>query len=373
MRNRMIKAGCAIPSMKVSDVTYNVQEIIALMKSGKDCGVLVFPELCITGYTCADLFNQDLLLKAAEQGLKTIAEASKKHKGTTFIVGVPLRYENSLYNCAAFVSEGVIAGIVPKVNVPSYSEFYELRWFTSGKDVYGKVIHFADQDVPFGIDVLAEDPESHAVIGIDICEDLWVPDRPSTHAALAGANLIANLSASDEVIGKADYRRNLVLHQSADCYLGYIYTSAATDESSTDLVFSGHSMIASNGKMLAEMIYPERPALKTAVIDLEALEYNRMHQNTFVNEANDWYRRVPVKVKPLGGSYETSTDNLVKLLKKESYHVNRMPFVPKDDKELAERCAKILQIQANGLATRVRATNIKTLVIGVSGGLDSTL
>ena len=372
MRNRMIKAGAAVPSLKVGDVSYNVSEIIRLIDQAKDCGLLVFPELCITGYTCADLFNQDLLLKQAEEGLKNIVSASTKRKGMTIVVGLPLRYENALYNTAAIVSEGAIAGIVPKINIPSYSEFYELRWFTSGKDVIGREVTIAGQTVPFGIDILAGDAKSGAVIGIDVCEDLWVPDRPSTHACLAGANLIANLSASDEVIGKADYRRNLVLHQSADCYCGYVYASAGPDESSTDLVFSGHSMIASNGKMLKEMIYAERPAVVTGIIDLEPLEYNRIHQNTFVTESDDWYRKVPVSIKPLGG-YEATVDQLVKHLRKEQYTVDRMPFVPKDDKELAQRCARILEIQANGLATRVRATGIKNLIIGISGGLDSTL
>ena len=372
MRNRMIKAGAAVPSLKVGDVSYNVSEIIRLIDQAKDCGLLVFPELCITGYTCADLFNQDLLLKQAEEGLKNIVSASTKRKGMTIVVGLPLRYENALYNTAAIVSEGAIAGIVPKINIPSYSEFYELRWFTSGKDVIGREVTIAGQIVPFGIDILAGDAKSGAVIGIDVCEDLWVPDRPSTHACLAGANLIANLSASDEVIGKADYRRNLVLHQSADCYCGYVYASAGPDESSTDLVFSGHSMIASNGRMLKEMIYAERPAVVTGIIDLEPLEYNRIHQNTFVTESDDWYRKVPVSIKPLGG-YEVTVDQLVKHLRKEQYTVDRMPFVPKDDKELAQRCARILEIQANGLATRVRATGIKNLIIGISGGLDSTL
>lgn len=372
MRNRMIKAGAAVPSLKVGDVSYNVSEIIRLIDQAKDCGLLVFPELCITGYTCADLFNQDLLLKQAEEGLKNIVSASTKRKGMTIVVGLPLRYENALYNTAAIVSEGAIAGIVPKINIPSYSEFYELRWFTSGKDVIGREVTIAGQTVPFGIDILAGDAKSGAVIGIDVCEDLWVPDRPSTHACLAGANLIANLSASDEVIGKADYRRNLVLHQSADCYCGYVYASAGPDESSTDLVFSGHSMIASNGRMLKEMIYAERPAVVTGIIDLEPLEYNRIHQNTFVTESDDWYRKVPVSIKPLGG-YEVTVDQLVKHLRKEQYTVDRMPFVPKDDKELAQRCARILEIQANGLATRVRATGIKNLIIGISGGLDSTL
>lgn len=373
MKNRMIKAGLAIPPMKVGDVAGNTAGIIQALNAAKDCGLLVFPELCITGYTCADLFDQSALLDAAEAALLEIAKASAKRRGMTVLVGLPIKYENNLYNCAAIISEGRIAGVVPKTNIPSYSEFYELRWFASGKDVIGRELKIGDQAVPFGIDILFRDERNHAVLGVEICEDLWVPDRPSTHACLAGANLIANLSASDEVIGKAEYRRQLVTHQSADCYCGYLYCSAATDESSTDLVFSGHSMIAANGRMLAEMIYPERPALLSAVIDLDLLEYNRTHQNTFPNESDDWYRSVPVSICSLGGSYDTTVDTLAKRLGKENYPVSRMPFVPGDDKELAKRCAMILEIQANGLATRVRATGIKTLVIGVSGGLDSTL
>ena len=373
MKNRMIKVAAVIPSLRVGDVSYNTQEIIHAMKQGKDCGLLVFPELCISGYTCADLFHQTVLLKACDEALGAIAKASVSLKGLTIVVGLPVRYDNCLYNAAAVISEGTIAGLIPKSNIPSYSEFYELRWFTPGKQIRGKTLEIGGQLVPFGVDVLAEDSVSGAMLGVEICEDLWVPDRPSTHASLAGANLIANLSASVEVIGKADYRRNLVLHQSADCYCGYVYTSAGTDESSTDLVFSGHSMIAANGKMLKEIIYPVRPTRIEGIIDLEMVEYNRIHQNTFDNEGNDDYRRIPVHIKPLGGYTNRSVDTLAKKLTREDWTVSRMPFVPGDDNELAERCARILEIQANGLATRVRATGIHTLVIGVSGGLDSTL
>ena len=373
MKNRMIKAGAAVPRLRVADIGFNTDEIIDVMKHAKGFGIVVFPELCITGYTCADLFAQSAIYDQAKDALIRIAKATAKLKGTTFLVGLPVHYGNCLYNCAAILSEGKIAGIVPKISLPTYSEYYESRWFKSGRDVIGREIEIGGEMIPFGIDILAEDPLSGAVIGVEICEDLWVPDRPSTHACLAGANLIANLSASDEVIGKSDYRRDLVKHQSADCFCGYIYCSSGVDESSTDLVFSGHCMIADNGRIRKEMIYPERPSVLSSIIDLDAISFNRIHQNTFINESDDWYRKVPVRVQPLSGSEDISCDTLVKVLKKENYVVERMPFVPKDDRELAERCAKILQIQANGLATRVRATGIKTLVIGVSGGLDSTL
>lgn len=373
MKNHMIKVGTAVPSLKIADVPYNTEKIISCAEAHQDLGLLVFPELCLTGYTCADLFGQDLLLNVAEEGLVQIAEASSSWHGMTIVVGVPLRFENSLYNCAAIISEGEISGIIPKINLPTYSEFYEARWFTSGKDVIGRTILIHGQEVPFGIDLLAADEHSGAVLGAEICEDLWVPDKPSTHACLAGANLIANLSASDEVIGKQDYRRSLVKHQSADCYCTYLYASSATDESSTDLVFSGHCMIAENGTLKAETIYPEPQTVISAVTDLDVLIHNRTHQNTFPSESGGWFRRVPVSIQPLGAKEELNASELAEALKKEQVSYPRMPFVPSDDQLLQERCHRILQIQANGLATRVRATGIHTLVIGISGGLDSTL
>ncbi len=373
MKNRMIKAACAVPALKPADVEYNVREIISVIRQNRDCGLIVFPELCITGYTCADLFGQRALIEKAYEGLGRIASATARIKGLTVAVGLPVRFENNLYNCAAFVSEGSIAALVPKSNIPVYSEFYEGRWFASGKDVIGRTAEIAGQTVPFGIDVLVQDSRSGVIVGTDICEDLWVPDKPSTHACLAGANVIVNLSASDEVIGKEDYRRSIVVHQSADCYCSYLYASAGMDESSTDLVFSGHCMIAENGKLLNEVIFPERSHVISAVIDPEACEYNRAHQNTFASESGGWYRYAEVSVKPLAGKSDVTVEEYAELLKKEHFRPERMPFVPSDDEELAKRCHNILRIQANGLATRVRATKIKNLVIGISGGLDSTL
>ncbi len=373
MKNLMIKAGTCVPEMKVGNVAYNVSSIVNVMKKNKDCGLLVFPELSITGYTCADLFQQNVLLEAAESGLMRIAAESKKLAGLTVVVGVPIRYENSLYNCAAAVSEGMIAGIVPKEFIPTYGEFYEGRWFTSGKNIIGRMISYAEQEIPFGIDVLFEDSKSGALVGTDICEDLWVPDKPSTHACLAGANIIVNPSASDEIIGKQDYRRQLVGMQSASCYCGYLYVSSGTGESSTDLVFSGHSIIAESGRILNDSIFGERPDTAVSLIDLQKINHDRIHESTFTAEDSSWFRHVEVSIKPVSGKQEITVDQLVAALKKESFRIDPNPFVPADDAERGKRCAKILQIQANGLATRVRATGIKTLVIGVSGGLDSTL
>ena len=209
------------------------------------------------------------------------------------------------------------------------------------------------------------------VLGTEICEDLWVMDKPGTHACMAGANILVNPSASDEVIGKYEYRRNLVSSHSGDCYCGYIYSSAGNDESSTDLVFSGHCMIAESGKILNECIYPETDHVITALIDLDRINHDRIHQNTCIN-SDEPYRHIPAAIGYAGGN-EITAGQLASLLKKENRIPSRMPFVPENDEELAQRCRSILQIQAQGLATRVRSTGIHTLVIGISGGLDSTL
>ena len=371
MKNTMIKAAAAVPVLKPADPVFNTDEIIRLIKENADCGLITFPELCVTGYTCADLFNQKTLLDEAETQLFRIAEATQS-AGCTVIVGIPLRWRNELFNCAAVLSQGEIKGIIPKIHIPTYSEFYESRWFTSGRKVKNQTVTLKGKEIPFGWDLLFEDPVSGAVIGAEICEDLWVPDTPGTHACLAGANIIVNPSASDEVIGKQDYRRTMVAYKSASCYCEYVYVSAGMCESSTDLVFGGHTLIAENGTILNDSIFPEMSHVETALLDLEKCMYNRMHQNTFTTDEEETYRRIPVSCKAAGKSELTSKE-LKELFIKENYFIPRNPFVPADDDERGRRCRKILQIQANGLATRVRATGIKTLVIGISGGLDSTL
>ena len=360
-------------------------------KESKDCGLIVFPELTLTGYTSGDLFQSDLLLKESEKALPAIAEATKD-KGLTVLVGTPFRYANSIYNCAAILSDGKIKALIPKSFIPNYSEFYEVRWFVSGKDIKNVTVKICDEEVPFGVDLLAEDLSVGAVLGAEICEDLWVPDKPSTHAVLAGANIIANLSASDELIGKQNYRNELVKQQSGSCYCAYVYASSGTDESSTDLVFSGHSIIAQNGSVLSESIFPDDAHIEKAIIDLHTIMHDRRHQNTFENENVSEYRRVDVSMKVLGcdaastkaigckevsmktiGCNDVSITKLGEILKQYDYPIARNPFVPKDDEQRKIRCEMILRIQANGLATRVRSTGIKNLVIGISGGLDSTL
>ena len=371
MENKLMQVAAATPRLKIGDVKSNTKEIIGIINECEDCALLVFPELSVTGYTSADLFQSDLLLKESEKALSEIAKTTKE-KNLTVVAGIPFRYANSIYNCAAILSGGKIKALIPKSFIPNYSEFYEARWFVSGRDIKNETVKIGDEDVPFGVDILAEDASCGAVLGVEICEDLWVPDKPSTHAALAGANILANLSASDEIIGKQDYRRELVKQQSGSCYSAYVYASSGADESSTDLVFSGHSIIAQNGSILKESIFPEYPHIERAIIDLQAIMHDRRHQNTFENENNMGYRRVEVCMKAIG-SNEASILELADLLKRYDYPIARNPFVPCDDELRKTRCEKILRIQANGLASRVRSTGIKNLVIGISGGLDSTL
>jgi NAD+ synthase (glutamine-hydrolysing) len=371
MENKLIQVVSATPGLKIGDVKFNTSEITDIINQSAESGLIVFPELSVTGYTSADLFQSDLLLKESEKALQEIADATKG-KELTAVVGIPFRFANCIYNCAAIISGGKRKALIPKSYIPNYSEFYEVRWFTSGKDIKNMTVKIGGEEVPFGVDILAEDEATGAVLGVEICEDLWIPDKPSTHAALAGANILANLSASDELIGKQDYRKELVKQQSGSCYSAYIYVSSGTNESSTDLVFSGHSIIARNGSILAESIFPEYPHIEKAVIDLQAIMHDRRHQNTFENENVNGYRRVSVSIKAIGKN-EVGARELGEILKQYDYPIARNPFVPKDDNLRKSRCEKILRIQANGLATRVRSTGIKNLVIGISGGLDSTL
>ncbi|MBP5414155.1 MAG: NAD(+) synthase, partial [Lachnospiraceae bacterium] len=329
-----------------------------------------FPERSVTGYTCEDLFNSELLMNKAEDALIRIANKTAG-KEFSVLVGVPIRFKNCIYNCAAILSKGEIKALIPKTYLPNYSEFYECRWFASGKDIKSQYVMIGQTRIPFGTDILACDQTTGAILGAEICEDLWIPDKPSTHAVLAGANIIANLSASDELIGKQQYRRELVRQQSGACYCAYVYASSATGESSTDLVFSGHSLIALNGTILKEDIFPKDSHAVSALIDLGKIEHDRLHQNTFENDRGG-YMHIDVNIQVVGTD-RTDIETMVNILHENDYPVSRNPFVPADDDERKDRCRRILQIQASGLATRVRATGIKNLVIGISGGLDSTL
>ncbi len=369
--NNMMKVSLLIPSMRVSDVRYNTKEILALIDTLKEnTAIALLPELSLTGYTSQDLFFQLPILNEVEKAISHIKEETKERE-TLIVLGAPLRKENKLYNCAVFLHRGKVIAVVPKSYIPNYGEFYEARWFASGKEIKNDVIEIDKEEIPFGTDILIKDKNSIALIGAEICEDLWVMDKPSTHMALAGANIILNLSASDETIQKSEYRRNLVSIQSATTYSAYLYCSSGNDESSTDLVFSGHSMIAENGTILSECKYTSFPSVLNGIIDLDKIEYNRLHQTTFENRNDKDYRIISLSL-PSYFEKETVIEK-AEQLKDDDYFVSPYPFVPSGEEERKNRCLEILSIQAHGLATRVKKTGLENLVIGISGGLDSTL
>ncbi|MGN0470897.1 MAG: NAD(+) synthase [Acutalibacteraceae bacterium] len=356
MKDGFLRTACATPQIKVADCSFNAQQIITMAETAVSNGasLVVFPELCITGYTCSDLFLQKTLLLSAEKALGDIAEKTAS-LDALILVGLPVRKGAALYNCAAVLLKGKILGLVPKRNIPNYSEFYELRHFTACCEKIETTICGQHTEInPNVIFACRTMPEFK--LGVEICEDVWTPEPPSGKLALAGATVIANLSASDEVIGKAQYRRMLIKSQSARLISAYLYTSAGMGESTTDMVFSGHNIICENGSMLAEskrfttgIIYAD--------IDLQKMESERLRSNTYVGNNNLPFVEFDIDIKEL------------KLNRK----ISKTPFVPQSKINLDERCEEILTIQATGLATRLNHTHAKTAVIGLSGGLDSTL
>ena len=360
MLDGFIRVAAASPKVRVADVDFNVSETVKLAKkaSSNDTSVVVFPELGLTGYTCGDLFNQNALLDKAIDGLYDLAEQTKD-LNTVLIVGLPVQVGGKLYNCAAVLHQGDILGIVPKQSVPNYSEFYELRHFTPFNEAENVAI---DDEICFGRMVFDCDDVTFAV---EICEDLWVSSSPSEEYVSNGAQIIFNLSCSDEIIGKAKYRRDLVKMQSAKLMAAYVYCDAGIGESTQDLVFAGHNLIAENGKILAESKRfandDEEEAILYADIDLERLEADRRKANTFVHDLTGYSG---VEIVRFDAEFPD-----IKLNRKFS----RTPFVPKNTDDLAARCEDILNMQAAGLYTRLKAINCKTAVIGLSGGLDSTL
>ena len=361
MKDGFLRVASATPHIKVADCTGNAQKIIAMAKeaSANGASLVVFPELCITGYTCGDLFLQRALLNSAQENLKVIIRETKE-LDCVILVGLPVRANSGLYNCAAVICQGELLGLVPKKYIPNYSEFYELRHFTPSKDEFINMDMFSGEDTQLteiGKNVIfqcVEMPEFK--LGVEICEDLWTAEPPSGKLALNGATIIANLSASDEVIGKADYRRMLVKSQSARLLSAYVYTSAGLGESTQDLVFSGHNLICENGSILAESKRFDTGIIY-ADVDLQKMENERAKANTFVGEDNFEKCVFHLPVKDL----------------KLNRHFSKTPFVPTNKSNLDERCEEILTIQATGLATRIQHTNVKSVVIGLSGGLDSTL
>ena len=357
MKDGFIRVGAASIHTKIADCISNTEQIIQMMKtaSKNQTKILVFPELAITGYTCEDLFFQDRLLNEALQQLKNIIAASKRLDLLT-IVGLPYIFNHKLYNVAAVIYEGQLLGLVPKTHIPNYSEFYEARHFESGEDILTEVI-FDDQIVPFGSHILFENIYMPAMsIGVEICEDLWAPNPPSSSLALAGATIIANASASNELTGKSDYRRLLVQSQSARLVTAYIYANAGVGESTTDVVFSGHNLIGENGAILNESdCYSV--GITYADIDVSKLTAERRKMTTF--KTNDEYDRVYFNMP-------------IKEFKVDRYY-DPTPFVPSDPHLRQKRCEEVFNIQIMGLKQRLEATQTKKAVIGISGGLDSTL
>ena len=352
------KVAASTPKIKVADVEYNSQRILECMKEASDngAGLIVFPELSITGYTCQDLFLQDSLINGAKKALLDIRDESEDIN-IIAVVGVPLMVNTKLYNCAAVIYKGEILGVVPKSYIPNYSEFYEKRHFTSGIDVEADLI-IDDEYVDFGTNLLFSVVGTKLKFGIEICEDLWVPNPPSTRLSLAGALLNVNLSASDENTGKDIYRRDLIKNQSARTLSAYVYADAGLGESTTDLVFSGHNLIVENGTVLKES---ERFKNQTiyADIDLGRLISERRRINTFEID-DDGIEEVEIEFE--------ENDNY-----SFNRYVDKAPFVPSNQDERQKRCQEILNIQAYGLVKRLEHTGCKCAVVGVSGGLASTL
>lgn len=364
-----IRIGCAVPKVSIADVDVNVERIKRLADEACNKGVrvLVFPELSVTGYTCGDLFLQRPLQDKALEALTALAVASLQWNGMAIAVGVPVRYADALYNCAAFICDGRIEGIVPKTYLPNYSEFYEKRWFVSGAGIgSGKSVLIADNLVPFGTDLLFD--IDGAVVGIEICEDMWTPLPPSAFASLAGAGVILNLSASNELAAKHDYLRSLIKSRSAASICAYVYASAGSGESSTDVVYGGNAIIAENGSILKESDrFTDEELLEVADVDIEALEHDRMYNSSFSDNKALYlpcvssYRTVHLK------NHWAADDGML------YRQIVADPFVPKDGIAGRTRCEEIINIQIAGLAQRLKAASIRRLVVGVSGGLDSTL
>lgn len=359
MKHGFIKVAAISPKIKVADPAYNAGVIVEKMKEAYEKGakILVFPELCITGYTCGDLFLQEILLEEAKRQLSVIAEATQDMDALV-MVGLPVEREGRLYNVAAVLHQGSVLGMVPKSNLPMYGEFYEGRHFTEGNTVPVSY-DFEGEEVPFGRNLLFEcNSMPGLVIGCELCEDLWVADPPSTTHALMGATVIANLSASNETIGKDEYRRMLVKSTSGRLLCGYIYASAGEGESTQDLVFGGHNLIAENGSLLGEA---RRFCGETVYgdLDIRRILSERRRMGTFGKKKEDTYVTVTFRLS-------------VEETRLERVFVP-MPFVPQDVQTREKRCEEILSIQSMGLKKRMDHTNAKTAVIGISGGLDSTL
>lgn len=366
-----LRVAVAIPCVALAQPPENARRTLALMQQAEEQGValVVFPELGLTGYSCDDLFHQSALLDTARQALSDLIEASRA-LSVLAVVGLPWRHRGHLYNVAALIGKGMIHGLVPKSYLPNYREFYEARQFTAALTSATEWIDWAGTRVPFGPRLLFQlGAQPLATLAIEICEDLWVPIPPSSLAALAGATLLLNPSASNASLGKADYRRQLVSNQSARCLAAYLYSAAGAGESTTDLAWDGHGLIADYGQIIRESErYQTTGQLLLADIDLARLEQERLRQNTFA-QACQLHGAETATFERVRVEWSLPSPSLRPLLTAPS----RYPYVPMSHTARLERCAEVFQIQVQGLRTRLQSTGLKSLVVGISGGLDSTL
>ena len=357
-----IKVAAAIPAVRVADCDFNTTEMARIMSEAdkRDVRVLVFPELSVTGYTCQDLFRQNILITAAEKSVVSLLNSSM-HVDVIAIIGVPVVVGDLLLNCAAVIQKGVLLALIPKTYLPNYSEFYEKRWFASSQDLEAKEIVFAGQRIVVSPEPTLIRTHDGILFGVEICEDVWAPDPPSNYLALAGADLIFNLSASDELIGKHDYLKGLLAQQSARTITGYVYSGSGFGESTQDVVYGGNAMIFENGQLLEEAErFSLEPQLKIAQIDVERLRNERRSNSTYVNAQRGHQATIVDAVDVVERPFRLTRP------------VDPHPFIPKDE-DMARSCEEIFSIQVCGLAKRLVHTHSKKVVIGVSGGLDSTL
>ncbi|HWG43144.1 MAG TPA: NAD(+) synthase [Gemmataceae bacterium] len=365
-----LRVAAATPLVRVADCAFNVEHILALMRQAESesVHVLVFPELALTGYTCSDLFHQPILQRGAVEALGQVVKESTAIFTGLAVIGLPLVVDDRVFNCAAILHQGRLLGVVPKSFLPNYKEFYEERWFAPAIRARSNEILLGGSAVPFDTNHLfaATDVEG-LIVGVEICEDLWVPSPPSSAQAMAGATVLVNLSASNEIIGKASYRRQLVLNQSGRCMAAYVYASCGVGESTTDLVFGGHCLIAENGTMLAESRrFQREDALLIADIDLDRLRADRQRTNSFLDS-----QRYPIQGRDFTRSAFTLGEQPAPTDLRRP--VEAHPFVPQGKEQLRDRCEEIFHIQVAGLAKRLEHIGSPPVAIGVSGGLDSTL
>ena len=364
-----VRGAVCVPHVRIADPAYNVERTLGLARRAHEAhaGIALFPELGLTAYSNDDLFQQDALLDAALDAVDRLVEASAE-LSPVLLVGAPLRFEGKLFNCALVAHRGRLLGIVPKTYIPNYREFYEKRQFTSGRDAVSREVQINGRRVPFGRDLIFDAEDLGGLsLHVEICEDLWAPVPPSTYAALAGATVIGNLSASNIIIGKAEYRKDLCAAQSGRCIAAYMYAAAGPGESTTDLAWDGHALIYENNELLAEgERFSDEEQMIVADLDLERLAQDRMRMTTFNDAVGDHLegvqgmRRIPFTFGPPAGEIPLRRP------------LDRFPYVPSEARERDARCYEAYNIQVHGLMQRLRATGIEKLVIGVSGGLDST-